>query len=106
MARADPLSGLPPALRAQMRAGFVEEATTLIEELESGLLSLEHQPDDTEAMNASFRAAHTIKGSAAGIGFLGVAEFTHHLEETLDQVRRKALDSRHTRCGPCWRASI
>jgi two-component system, chemotaxis family, sensor kinase CheA len=87
--RTDPLAGLPPAIRKQLREGFVEEAATLIEELEAALLILEHQPDDEETMNAAFRAAHTIKGSAAGIGFLGVADFTHHLEDTLDAIRRK-----------------
>jgi two-component system chemotaxis sensor kinase CheA len=87
--RPDPLAGLPPEIRTQLREGFVEEAATLIEDLETALLSLEQQPEDEETMNAAFRAAHTIKGSAAGIGFLGVADFTHHLEDTLDAIRRK-----------------
>ena len=59
-----------------------------IDDMDVGLL-LEQQPDDDETINAAFRAAHTIKGSAAGVGFLDVAEFTHHLEDTLDGVRRK-----------------
>ena len=66
---------------------FVEESRDLIRSMEAALLALEGQPDDSEAMNALFRAAHTIKGSAGLFPFNGIVSFTHVLENVLDRVR-------------------
>src|SRR5690554_6192761 len=55
--------------------------------MELGLLSLEQQPDDKEAINAVFRAAHTIKGSAGLFGLDDIVGFTHHAETLLDKIR-------------------
>ncbi len=66
---------------------FMAEARGLLEEMELGLLSLEHQPDDKEAINAVFRAAHTIKGSAGLFGLDDIVGFTHHAETLLDKIR-------------------
>ena len=88
--RADPLDGLPPAIREAMRQGFLEEASELTEDLESSLLALERE-QDAETINAAFRAAHTMKGSAAAVGMFPVSEFMHGLEDTLDAVRHGRL---------------
>ncbi len=66
---------------------FMAEAKGLLEEMELGLLSLEQQPDDKEAVNAVFRAAHTIKGSAGLFGLDDIVGFTHHAETLLDKIR-------------------
>src|SRR5690606_21570222 len=66
---------------------FMAEARGLLEEMELGLLSLEQQPDDKEAINAVFRAAHTIKGSAGLFGLDDIVAFTHHAETLLDKIR-------------------
>lgn len=66
---------------------FMAEARGLLEEMELGLLSLEHQADDKEAINAVFRAAHTIKGSAGLFGLDDIVDFTHHAETLLDKIR-------------------
>src|SRR5690606_16917810 len=66
---------------------FMAEARTLLEEMEHGLLSLEQYPDDKEAINAVFRAAHTIKGSAGLFGLDDIVGFTHHAETLLDRIR-------------------
>ena len=66
---------------------FMAEARSLLEEMELGLLSLEQQPDDKEAINAVFRAAHTIKGSAGLFGLDDIVGFTHHAETLLDNIR-------------------
>jgi two-component system, chemotaxis family, sensor kinase CheA len=74
---------------------FVDESRDLIRSMEEALLTLEGQPDDEEAMNALFRAAHTIKGSAGLFPFNGIVSFTHVLENVLDRVRagHQVLDS-------------
>jgi two-component system chemotaxis sensor kinase CheA len=66
---------------------FIVEARELLEQMESALLHVEQEPDDAEAINAIFRAAHTIKGSAGLFGFDHVVEFTHVAESVLDRVR-------------------
>jgi two-component system chemotaxis sensor kinase CheA len=66
---------------------FIAECRELLEQMEDGLLQLETRPDDAEAINAVFRAAHTIKGSAGVFGFDVVVRFTHAVENLLDEVR-------------------
>jgi two-component system, chemotaxis family, sensor kinase CheA len=67
---------------------FFEEADELLHDFEEGLLRLEQAPDDPEVIPALFRSAHTIKGSSAMMGFHAIAEFTHGLEDLLDEMRR------------------
>jgi len=66
---------------------FMQEAKDLLEEMESSLLALEDNPDDSETVNSVFRAMHTIKGSSGLFGFNPVVSFTHEAETVLDHVR-------------------
>ena len=66
---------------------FIIEAGELLEQMEDALLRIEQNPDDADTINAIFRAAHTIKGSAGLFGFDHVVEFTHVAESVLDLVR-------------------
>ena len=53
---------------AAAREGFLEEADQLLHQFEDSLLGLESDPQDHELLNAAFRAAHTIKGTAGLFG--------------------------------------
>lgn len=66
---------------------FHIEATELLEDMEAALLRLEKSPQDAEALNSVFRAAHTIKGSAGIIGEENIEAFTHVVENLLEQLR-------------------
>ncbi len=66
---------------------FVSEGKELLEDMESALLGLEKRPNDPDLINQVFRAAHTIKGSAGLFGFDDIINFTHVLENVLDNVR-------------------
>ena len=66
---------------------FKEEAFELLSELETSLLELEDQPDDSETIDRIFRSMHTIKGSAGMFGYDGVSKFTHEVETVFDLVR-------------------
>ena len=57
---------------------FRIEAAELLEQMEQGLLDLEHRLDDRTLVDAVFRALHTLKGSGAMFGFDALAAFTHH----------------------------
>ena len=66
---------------------FVEEAQELLTILESSLLELEKNPENSELISKIFRAMHTIKGSGAMFGFDQVASFTHDIETVYDLLR-------------------
>jgi two-component system chemotaxis sensor kinase CheA len=66
---------------------FFIEARELLEDMEAALLRVADEYDPTESINAIFRAAHTIKGSAGLFGLDGVVGFTHVVESVLDEVR-------------------
>ncbi|MDE2080481.1 MAG: chemotaxis protein CheA [Burkholderiales bacterium] len=72
---------------AEALPAFISEAQEQIEALEQLLLELEDRPDDRELLNALFRCAHTVKGSAGIFGLDRVVAFTHHVETLLDELR-------------------
>jgi len=76
---------------AEALPAFISEAQEQIEALEQLLLQLEDRPDDRELLNALFRCAHTVKGSAGIFGLDLVVAFTHHVETLLDQLREGRL---------------
>lgn len=73
------------------RGIFFTEARQLLAEVESHVLQLEQNPNDTEVLNAAFRAAHTIKGSAGVFGLMVITHFVHDLETVLDRVRNAEI---------------
>jgi two-component system, chemotaxis family, sensor kinase CheA len=70
---------------------FFAEAAEHLESMESLLLALDHESPDDEQLNAVFRSAHSIKGSAGTFGFGDMADLTHVLEGLLDKVRKGEL---------------
>ncbi|MCS6286269.1 MAG: Hpt domain-containing protein [Nitrospira sp.] len=70
---------------------FLAESRELLDTMEEQLLQLETNPDGGADIDAIFRAAHTIKGSAGLFGFDDVVRFTHRVENLLDRLRGKQL---------------
>jgi two-component system chemotaxis sensor kinase CheA len=66
---------------------FIAESRELLEEMENALLNVDLAGDQSEAINAIFRAAHTIKGSAGLFSLDHIVAFTHVVESLLDKVR-------------------
>ncbi|WP_412479152.1 chemotaxis protein CheA [Azonexus sp. IMCC34839] len=73
---------------------FFEESAEHLAAMESLLLDLDVDNPDPEQLNAIFRAAHSIKGSAGTFGFTDLAETTHILENLLDRIRKEELGLR------------
>ena len=69
---------------------FTDESLEQIERIEQGLLVLE-QGVDSGVVNEVFRAAHTLKGSAATIGHRRMAELTHAMEDLFGAFRSGTL---------------
>jgi chemotaxis protein histidine kinase CheA len=65
----------------QILGYFIEEAKEHLDTIEHGLLNLSETMADTEEMNSVFRAAHSIKGGAAMLGFNSIQHLSHHLED-------------------------
>jgi two-component system chemotaxis sensor kinase CheA len=66
---------------------FILESRELLADMETALLGVEGADDKSEMINAIFRAAHTIKGSAGLFSLDHVVAFTHVVESVLDKVR-------------------
>ena len=66
---------------------FLDEAFSLLDNLEESLLDLEKDLTETSGIDVVFRVAHTIKGGAGSVGFDDVTKLTHIMEDVLDLVR-------------------
>ncbi|SMB97841.1 two-component system, chemotaxis family, sensor kinase CheA [Thermanaeromonas toyohensis ToBE] len=65
---------------------FLNEAYEQLDILEHLFLELEKK--DSRTIDAIFRVAHTLKGSAACVGLKDIAEFAHKMETLLDSIRK------------------
>src|SRR6056297_2635150 len=70
---------------------FFAEAKDYIQMLNDNILLLETNPDNKEVINSLFRAAHSMKGTAATMGFNILTELTHKLENMLDKIRNDEI---------------
>ena len=77
---------------APIRAVFFVECDELVGEIEAGLLALQGGARDTDIVDAVFRAAHSIKGSAGAFGFWKLGQFSHALESAMEAVRARTVD--------------
>ncbi|WP_299536380.1 chemotaxis protein CheA [uncultured Herbaspirillum sp.] len=73
------------------RDAVVQEARELLVAMEAALLQIEMEGPSRDSINAIFRAAHTIKGSAGLFAFDSIVQFTHQVEHVLDLVREERL---------------
>ncbi|WP_236777909.1 chemotaxis protein CheA [Anoxybacter fermentans] len=70
---------------------FLDESEEYLQSLNQNLLELENNPNDEQLINEIFRAAHSLKGMAATMGFDKMANLTHEMENVLDRIRAKKL---------------
>lgn len=62
-----------------------------VQNLETGLLSLEKNSDDTELLQNLLREAHSLKGDSRVIGVKKVETLAHRLEEILGRIKNNQL---------------
>ncbi|GAB7028161.1 chemotaxis protein CheA [Geotalea toluenoxydans] len=70
---------------------FVTESREHLRAIGNHILSLEGDPGDRSTLDALFRAAHSIKGMAASMGYGDISELAHKLEDLMDRLRKGAL---------------
>ncbi len=71
---------------------FLEESEDQIEELNSNLLILEKDHNNREIINDIFRAAHSLKSSAAFVGLYNLSDLSHKMENLLQKIREEKLE--------------
>jgi two-component system chemotaxis sensor kinase CheA len=75
----------------ELLSDFLLEASDMLSEVDSKLMVLEKNPQDSNLLNEIFRGFHTIKG---GAGFLNATELVtlcHLTENLFDKLRNKEL---------------
>jgi two-component system chemotaxis sensor kinase CheA len=70
---------------------FVSEAREHLEAADLHMLTLETEPRNEEALNAVFRAFHTIKGVAGFLALDEIRTLAHEAEHLLDRARKGEL---------------
>lgn len=71
---------------------FIEEAKEHLDTLEKGLLSLHSVVKEPERVNEMFRAAHSIKGGAAMLGFSSIQKTAHRLEDSFKVLKEHEIN--------------
>jgi two-component system chemotaxis sensor kinase CheA len=74
---------------------FLVEAREHLSNVEAGILTIEREPDNSEALHAVFRSFHTIKGLAGFLGASAIHELAHETEDVLDFARSGKLILSH-----------
>lgn len=70
---------------------FIEEAREHLETLEKGLLNLSTVVSDREEIDDLFRAAHSIKGGGAMLGFSSIQKAAHRLEDAFKILQEQPV---------------
>lgn len=71
---------------------FIEEAKEHLQTLEQGILQLSSSVKDTEMVNEMFRAAHSVKGGAAMLGYTTIQKTAHRLEDSFKILKENSID--------------
>lgn len=90
--------------REELLQVFLAESEENLGTIEQTLLALENAPEDRAAIDALFRAAHTLKGNSASLGFDAVAKLAHAIEDLLDKMRSGKRQSTHATISLLLRA--
>lgn len=70
---------------------FSFEAQEMHQQLNELFTSFEANTDDDGVIDEIFRITHTLKGSAMGMGFTGIADISHVIEEVFTAVKSNEL---------------
>jgi two-component system chemotaxis sensor kinase CheA len=73
---------------ASLIADFIGESREHLHEADVQLLVLENDPNNEDALNAVYRAFHTIKGVAGFLNLTEISTLAHATEDLLDRARK------------------
>ncbi len=72
---------------SKYKAMFISETAEHLQSMSRGLVKIEQNPEEQEAIAEVFRNAHSIKGMAASMGFEPIRDLAHAMEDVMDDVR-------------------
>lgn len=70
---------------------FFEETDEYLQTLNECILELEEHPEEKGLLDEIFRAAHTLKGMAATMGYKTMTELTHSMENVFELFKNGSL---------------
>lgn len=70
---------------------FIEEAKEHLDTLEHGLLELRSTVKEPDRVNELFRAAHSVKGGAAMLGYGSIQKTAHRLEDSFKVLQEHPI---------------
>ena len=71
----------------ELRLLYKTSSSEHIQKLESDLMILEKNPQDTEALAEFLREAHTLKGDSRMLGLDDIEMLVHHLEDCMEGIK-------------------
>ena len=77
---------------SEYMGAYIDGSRENLDTMDRCLLSLEQNPSNLDAVEEIFRAAHTLKGMSATMGFEKIAHLTHEMENILDKLRSRQLE--------------
>lgn len=83
-----PAEGKPLEGDLELLGDFVQEANEHLDAADVHLLTLETNLENSDALNAVFRAFHTIKGVAGFLALDDILKLAHEAENLLDRARK------------------
>jgi len=78
---------MPEIDLSQFRDLFIDEGREYVCALNECMLALERAPDDSDVLETMFRAAHSLKGISATMGYDTLATLAHAAEDVMHKVR-------------------
>src|SRR5512142_78132 len=96
-------------IRDQLLKSFRAELAEHIQTMTDGLLAMEQafgqgQQPDSNMMDTTFRAAHSLKGASRAMGVTAIEQLAHSLESILDGLRRGTMGSGPELFTICYQA--
>ncbi|MCH8101740.1 MAG: chemotaxis protein CheA [Chloroflexi bacterium] len=82
---------LDPDITQEDLQVFLDEAEEQLQLLDTNIVGIEGRDDNSELIQEIFRAAHTLKGSSAMLGYREMTDLGHAMETLLDKVRKGSL---------------
>ena len=82
---------LDTASQQRILGYFIEEAKEHLQTLEQGILQLATSSQDVDMVNEMFRAAHSVKGGAAMLGYSSIQKTAHRLEDSFKILKENSI---------------
>ncbi|NQT24968.1 chemotaxis protein CheA [candidate division KSB1 bacterium] len=72
---------------SEFRSNFIEESEEHLALLNEDLITLEKDPQNRKRIDSIFRVMHTLKSSAAAVGYNDLSRFAHAAEDLIQNLK-------------------